>query len=592
MRLCLLLAALGAFASGAEAQQLDFKRVSRSGDELLSYRWRDHDRHEHNVAFTLTRQAIREAETSFAEFSMVGMWQVVEENLRDEVARFGNGARIVVKRTASGVTWTLEARAADLPELNRKVEARLKRSERDYLTRHLRRMVGPQRVIVDFAAATSALQGPLRAVTRALGDVPDVPNEDRARVALALGFFQEIPYALLDDRQRQGGDFLPAPALLAQNRGDCDSKAVALAAVLRSFTRFRKLAVVTMPGHAILAVEMPAEPGDTTVRQGGRSYVALEPAGPALLPVGKVGATASKYLAGLARAIEIWPVEEAMQRLLAAIVHADLAGFTRLMEGAETRTFRHLKAAQNEVWRPAIETGGGRLVGTAGDAMLAEFGSAVAAVNAAIDIQERMVRFNAALGEQQRMLFRIGVHMGEVIVDQEDQNIFGDGVNLAARIQGIAEPGGIAVSRSVRDVTELRIDYAYVDGGDHSFKNVSRPVHVFHVRPAHAPRGVVRLEGIDSSGQPHVCEIAVNKLGEGAVVGRAAGQCDLVVAHATVSRRHARLSLVGDTLRIEDLGSTNGTSVDGKPVRPGFPVAAEPGSTIRLGDVKLAVQQD
>jgi len=71
-----------------------------------------------------------------------------------------------------------------------------------------------------------------------------------------------------------------------------------------------------------------------------------------------------------------------MQRRLAAIVHADLAGFTRLMEGAETRTFRHLKAAQNEVWRPAIEAGGGRLVGTAGDAMLAEFGSAVAAVNA------------------------------------------------------------------------------------------------------------------------------------------------------------------------------------------------------------------
>lgn len=281
-----------------------------------------------------------------------------------------------------------------------------------------------------------------------------------------------------------------------------------------------------------------------------------------------------------------------MQRRLAAIVHADLAGFTRLMEGAETRTFRHLKAAQNEVWRPAIEAGSGRLVGTAGDAMLAEFGSAVAAVNAAIDIQERMVRFNATLGERQHMLFRIGVHLGEVIVDQEDQNIFGDGVNLAARIQGIAEPGGIAVSRAVRDVTELRIDYAYVDGGGHTFKNVSRPVHVFHVRPAHAPRGVLRLEGVDSLGQPHICEIAVSKLTEGVVVGRASGQSDLVVAHATVSRRHARLSLVGDTLRIEDLGSTNGTSVDGKPVRPGFPMAAEPGSTIRLGDVKLAVQQD
>src|SRR5689334_11592599 len=132
----------------------------------------------------------------------------------------------------------------------------------------------------------------------------------------------------------------------------------------------------------------------------------------------------------------------ALQRRLAAIVHADLAGFTRMMEGAETRTFRHLKAAQTKVWRPAIDAGGGRPVGTAGDAMLAEFGSAVSAVSAAIDIQERMARFNESLTEDQRLLFRAGVHLGEVIIDQEDQNIFGDGVNLAARIQAIAEPGG------------------------------------------------------------------------------------------------------------------------------------------------------
>ena len=106
-----------------------------------------------------------------------------------------------------------------------------------------------------------------------------------------------------------------------------------------------------------------------------------------------------------------------------------------MMEGAETRTFRHLKSAQIEVWRPAIDAGRGRLVGTAGDAMLAEFGSAVSAVAAAIDIQERMARFNELLSEEQRMLFRVGVHLGEVIIDDEDQNIFGDGVNLAARIQ-------------------------------------------------------------------------------------------------------------------------------------------------------------
>ena len=160
-----------------------------------------------------------------------------------------------------------------------------------------------------------------------------------------------------------------------------------------------------------------------------------------------------------------------MQRRLAAIVHADLAGFTRMMEGAETRTFRHLKSAQIEVWRPAIDAGSGRLVGTAGDAMLAEFGSAVTAVGAAIDIQERMARFNEALAVEQRMLFRVGVHLGEVIVDEEDQNIFGDGVNLAARLEALNKQYGTtilvsgAVAAAVGDEFALRrLDRVAVKG--------------------------------------------------------------------------------------------------------------------------------
>jgi class 3 adenylate cyclase len=293
-----------------------------------------------------------------------------------------------------------------------------------------------------------------------------------------------------------------------------------------------------------------------------------------------------------------------MQRRLAAIVHADLAGFTRMMEGAETRTFRHLKSAQIEVWRPAIEAGGGRLVGTAGDAMLAEFGSAVGAVAAAIDIQERMGRFNQMLSEPQRLLFRIGVHLGEVIVDEEDQNIFGDGVNLAARIQAIAEPGGIAVSRAVRDVTELRIDYAFVDGGPHQMKNVSRPVHVFHVRTAPAsstktttrvlPQVTLRFEGVDSAGQKYGFDVVLAKLmqaPQGMTIGRAIDQCDLVVAHATVSRRHARLTLSGEALQIEDLGSTNGTAVNEIALQTGARAVVHAGAKLRLGDVALGVRQ-
>lgn len=291
-------------------------------------------------------------------------------------------------------------------------------------------------------------------------------------------------------------------------------------------------------------------------------------------------------------------------RRLAAIVHADLAGFTRLMEGAETRTFRHLKTAQNEVWKPAIDLGGGRLVGTAGDAMLAEFGSAVSAVGAAIDIQERMARFNEKLDDTQRMLFRIGVHLGEVIIDEEDQNIFGDGVNLAARIQAKADPGGIAVSRAVRDMTELKIDYAFVDGGEHQMKNVSRPVHIYHVRTAAGasvktttrvlPQVTLRFEGKDSAGTAFAFDLALDRLmtfPQGMAIGRSADQCELVVAHPTISRRHARLAVTGDSLRIEDLSSTNGTAVNGATLSAGKAAPLRGGDKVRLGDVELNVRQ-
>jgi hypothetical protein len=309
MRLGLLLAALLAFASGAEAQQLDFKRVSRGGDELLSYRWRDAGRHERWLSFTLTRDAIREAEASFAEYSLDAMWRIVERDLRDEVARFGD-ARIEIHRTADGLRWTVETRdQAELAQLQRRLDERVLKSKRDYVKRYQRRMVGEHRIEVDFAAATRALRGPLQAVAKALDHVSGVPDDKRARIELALGFFQEIPYVTLNDRMRQGGDFLSGPALLAQNRGDCDSKAVALAAVLRTLTRLRKLALVTMPGHALLAVEMPAHPGDVTIRRGSRLYVALEPAGPAVVPVGHVGPISARHLAGAARDIEIWPLD-------------------------------------------------------------------------------------------------------------------------------------------------------------------------------------------------------------------------------------------------------------------------------------------
>jgi adenylate cyclase len=238
--------------------------------------------------------------------------------------------------------------------------------------------------------------------------------------------------------------------------------------------------------------------------------------------------------------------------------------------------------------------------------MLAEFGSAAAAVQVAIDIQERMARFNEGLAEEQRLLFRIGVHLGEIIFDETNHDIFGDGVNLAERIQVLAEPGGIAVSRAVRDVARLRDDYAYIDGGEHQAKHVSRPLHIYRVRarmssvtvPSRraALRGVVHFHGADDSGRKFGFDVAMDELvrrQQSVLIGRDASECNVVLLNTSVSRRHARLSVDGNNiLHIEDVGSTNGTSINGEPIVPGLTRPLEPGSTLKLGDIELVVRYD
>jgi class 3 adenylate cyclase len=288
------------------------------------------------------------------------------------------------------------------------------------------------------------------------------------------------------------------------------------------------------------------------------------------------------------------------QRRLSAILHADLAGFVRLTESEEDLTFRHLTSARAEIWRPAIERAGGWLVHSNGDAMLVEFGSPLTALATAIGIQERMASFNDGLPDDQRLRFRIGVHLGEVIVDADNHDLFGDGVNLTERIQAMADPGGIAVSRAVRDITELPADYAFVDGGEHQAKNVSRPLHIFHVRPHIAsrqttmsivPRATLKFQGTDGGGRKMGFDLEFDVLAksrEGVVIGRDLEHCDAVLAHPTVSRRHARLVLADNVLQIEDLGSTNGTAIDGAAISPGTPRPLQAGARLRLGDIELA----
>ena len=294
-------------AGRAEAQQVDFSKVSRGGSDQLSWRWRGNDGRDLATSFTLSKEAIGEAEASFRDFSMDTMWRQLEADLRGDIDRLGQGMQVKLTRNRDGIHWDVAGKnQAAVDKLSKQLQERLEAGLKEYLARYLRMRVG-NRVLVDFAAATAAQQKPLRAVARAFGALPSVVDSDRARIGLALGFFQQIPYARLEDKDRRGGDFLPAPAPLAQNRGDCDSKAVALAAVLRTYTPGRKFAVVTMPGHAILAVDLPSDPEDWAIRADGRQFVALEVAGPAMAGVGQVGAATARMLKE-GREVEIWPL--------------------------------------------------------------------------------------------------------------------------------------------------------------------------------------------------------------------------------------------------------------------------------------------
>jgi adenylate cyclase len=172
------------------------------------------------------------------------------------------------------------------------------------------------------------------------------------------------------------------------------------------------------------------------------------------------------------------------QRRLAAIVSADVAGYSRLMGRDESGTLAALKALRQEVIDPAIASHGGRIVKTTGDGLLLEFPSVVNAVRCAVEVQTAMADRAAGIAEDRRIAFRIGINIGDIIVEGDD--IFGDGVNVAARLQEIAAPGGICVSSRVHEDVRDRLDTPFNDGGIQTLKNIARPVQVWRWQPGTA----------------------------------------------------------------------------------------------------------
>jgi adenylate cyclase len=170
---------------------------------------------------------------------------------------------------------------------------------------------------------------------------------------------------------------------------------------------------------------------------------------------------------------------EPVERRLSAILAADVAGYSRLMERDEAGTLAHLRTLRRDLIDPKTAEHKGRIVKTTGDGILIEFPSVVEAVACAIAIQREIATRNDATAESERIQFRIGINSGDVIV--EDSDIHGDGVNIAARLEGIAEPGGICVSGIVYDQVHGRLDCAFLDIGDQSLKNIARSVRVYRV---------------------------------------------------------------------------------------------------------------
>ena len=170
-----------------------------------------------------------------------------------------------------------------------------------------------------------------------------------------------------------------------------------------------------------------------------------------------------------------------MKRRLTTILIADIAGYSRLMGADEEGTHRRVVALSRELLEPAVGAYGGTVVKRTGDGLIAEFPSVVEAVRCAVEMQQEIAARNSDHAPEPNIAFRIGINLGDVIDDTDD--IYGDGVNIAARLEALAEPGGIVVSRSVRDQVRDRLPLSFEDLGQQIVKNIARPVRAFHIRP-------------------------------------------------------------------------------------------------------------
>ena len=200
-------------------------------------------------------------------------------------------------------------------------------------------------------------------------------------------------------------------------------------------------------------------------------------------------------------------------RRLAAILAADVAGYSRLIGADETGTLQAFKLIRAQLFEPMVARHNGRLVKTTGDGFLVEFRSVVDALRCAVDVQASMPERNAAISSDRRIEFRMGINVGDIVV--EDGDIFGDGVNVAARLEGLAEPGGICVSSRVQEDAAGKLDLSFADIGEQELKNIARPVRVYRVATERDAEAATEPVPLPLPDKPSVAVLPfVNKSGD------------------------------------------------------------------------------
>jgi adenylate cyclase len=201
---------------------------------------------------------------------------------------------------------------------------------------------------------------------------------------------------------------------------------------------------------------------------------------------------------------------ERVERRLSAIFASDVVGYSRLMEVDEEGTLARMNAHRREFLEPAVAQNRGRIVKRTGDGVLIEFSSAVDAARCAVDIQRGMGERNAGVPPERRIELRIGIHVGDIMI--EDDDIFGDGVNIAARLEGIAQPGGICISDDAYRQMRGKIDVNFQDSGEQELKNIARPVRVYQLRPEAATTAAKAMSGLALPDKPSIAVLALQNM--------------------------------------------------------------------------------